>query len=186
MPTTQTQDTTTEPRNQRRNRKWSNLLPAVIFLGAAMFTFFRSQSYHPPAHVLLANLELQRLDGARIEPSQLRGKPIILNFWAPWCGPCRLEMPWLQNLQKKHPDILVIGVEADPAEYANGIILAADKQISFPLLRMTDSLRDAVGEPGTLPTTIYIDASGKVVHSISGITPEPLMVKFANDTLQPH
>lgn len=183
MPTTQTRDATTEA-SKDRPRKWSRLLPAVAFLSAALFTFYRSQSYHAPARVNLAALELQRLDGARVDATHLRGRPVVLNFWAPWCPPCRLEMPWLQDLQNRHPEILVLGVEADPAEYANGVILAADKHISFPLLRMTDSLRGAVGETGTLPTTLYIDSSGKVVHSISGAVPEPLMLKFAKDTLR--
>lgn len=186
MLTSQTQDTTTPAPSDRTRRRWSKLLPAIVFLGAALFTFFRSQSYHPPSRVILADLELQRLDGARVDASQLRGKPVVLNFWAPWCAPCRVEMPWLQDLQKKHPEILVLGVEADQAEYANAIILAADKHISFPLLRMTDSLRDVVGDVGTLPTTLYIDGSGKVVHSISGIIPEPLMLRFANDAVHSH
>jgi thiol-disulfide isomerase/thioredoxin len=186
MQTNQTEDTATEAPNQRRSRKWRKLLPPVVFLGAALFTFFRSQSFHPPAHVSLADLDLQRLDGARVDAGRLRGKAVVLNFWAPWCPPCRLEMPWLQDLQNKHPDIIVLGVEADPAEYANGVIMAADKHISFPLLRMTDSVRGAVGDPGTLPTTLYIDASGKVVHTISGAIPEPLMVRFANDALRSH
>ena len=186
MPTSEVQNTTPTAPAGRGHPNWRKLLPPVIFLGAALFAFFRSQSYHAPAHVNLAALDLQRLDGARIDANQLRGKPVVLNFWAPWCPPCRLEMPWLQDLQHRHPEILVLGVEADPAEYANGIIMAADKHISFPLLQMTDSLRHTVGEVGTLPTTLYIDRSGKVIHTVSGAIPEPLMLRFANDTLGSH
>ena len=176
--------TTTAP-SDRTRRSWRKRLPPIVFLGAALFAFYWGQSYHPPAHLNLAELELQRLDGARIDSSQLRGKPVVLNFWAPWCAPCRREMPWLQDLQKKHPEILVLGVESDPAEYANGIIMAADMRISFPLLRMTDSLRHAVGDVGTLPTTLYIDSSGKVVHAVTGAIPESLRAAIENAVKPP-
>ncbi len=162
---------------------WLKRLAAVIFMATACWFYLRTTSYSPPSHVDLSSLTLHNLDGSLLPPQTTQGKPIVLNFWAPWCDPCRTEMPWLQRLQTDHPDLAVIGIEDDPDEYATSIALAARTNVTYPLIRASQPVRSTFGHVVMLPTTLYISRSGKVLHSISGIIPETLMRHYANDTI---
>jgi thiol-disulfide isomerase/thioredoxin len=162
---------------------WQKRLPALAFLLIAAWFYYRTISYRGPSHVDLSSLTLQNLDGSLLPPKTTQGKPIVLNFWAPWCGPCRTEMPWLQRLQTDHPDLAVIGIEDDPDEYAASMALAARTNLTYTLIRASQPVRSTFGHVVMLPTTLYISRSGKVLHSISGIIPETLMRHYANDAI---
>src|SRR5438270_11907810 len=61
------------------------------------------------------DFELQALDGKKVKLSELRGKAVVVNFWATWCDPCKLEMPWLVDLQTKYADkvLVILGLSVD-------------------------------------------------------------------------
>ena len=162
---------------------WLNRLAAVGFLIFASYFYFRTVSYLAPSHVQMSSLPLQNLDGSPLPAQTTQGKAILVNFWAPWCGPCRAELPWLQRLQLEHPELVVIGVEDDPDEYRNAGILAAQTGISYPLVRASGSVRSTFGHVVLLPTTLYISRSGRVLHTVSGVIPEALMMRYAKDAI---
>ena len=114
-----------EPTQPSPRERWLKRLPAILFLVIAAWYYSRTVAYMPPSHVQFSSLPMQKLDGSPLPPQTTVGKAVILNFWAPWCAPCRAEIPWLQRLQAEHPDLAVIGVENDPDEYRNAGILAA-------------------------------------------------------------
>ena len=162
---------------------WSKRLSAIAFLGLASFFFFRTTSYSAPRYIQVNNLGLRNLDGSPLPVQATQGKAIVLNFWAPWCPPCRLEMPWLQRLQMEHPDLAVIGIEDDPEEYQNARAFAARTGISYSLVQTSNSVRSTLGHVVSLPTTLYISRSGKVLHTVSGLVPERLMMRYAKDAM---
>jgi thiol-disulfide isomerase/thioredoxin len=131
----------------------------------------------------MSSLALENLDGSAFPAKSTEGKPVLVNFWAPWCGPCRAEIPWLQRLQSQHPEIAVIGVEDDPDEYRNAGILAAQTGISYALVRASASIRSTFGHVVLLPTTLYISRSGRVVRTVNGVVPEALMIRYAQDAI---
>jgi thiol-disulfide isomerase/thioredoxin len=158
-------------------------LPAIVFLVVAAGYYLRTTVYLAPNHVQFSTLPLQNLDGSPLSPQTTVGKAVILNFWAPWCAPCRAEIPWLQRLQAEHPDLAVIGVESDPDEYRNAGILAAQTGISYPLVQTSQPVRATLGHVVMLPTTLYISRSGRVLHTVSGVIPEALMDRYAKDAI---
>jgi hypothetical protein len=85
--------------------------------------------------------------------------------------------------QLEHPELVVIGVEDDPDEYRNAGILAAQTGISYPLVRASGSVRSTFGHVVLLPTTLYISRSGRVLHTVSGVIPEALMMRYAKDAI---
>lgn len=128
-------------------------------------------------------LALERLDGSPLSPDITQGKAVLVNFWAPWCGPCRAEMPWLERLQTGHPDIAVIGVEDDAGEYRSAGILAAQTGIDYPLVRATKPVLAVFGHVVELPTTLYISRSGRVLHTVNGMVPEAMMMRYAQEAI---
>ncbi|HZQ42369.1 MAG TPA: TlpA disulfide reductase family protein [Acidobacteriaceae bacterium] len=174
-------DSDIKERPSVHNSKWVKRLPAIFFLGAISYLFFRNQVYAAPKAVRLDTLHLQRLDGTELDAADLKGKAVVLNFWAPWCPPCRLEMPWLQKLQTTHPELKVVGVEDDADEYGNAIDFAQRAGISFLLVRNNQFVDDEFGRLPGLPTTLYLSPSGRVVHTITGVVPEAVMEHLARD-----
>lgn len=167
-------------RNPKRGSPaaWARQLLAFFFIVAAAYVFFQSQSYSGPKQLDLHTLELKNLDGSRFDVSGLQGHAVVLNFWAPWCPPCRREMPSLEKLHQNHPEVTVLGIEADPEQYHNASLMEGRSQITYPLLQFTPSLERAVGPIHSLPTTLYISGSGRVTHAVTGIVPERLMEHY--------
>lgn len=131
----------------------------------------------------MSEVALENLDGSLLSPQTTEGKAVLVNFWAPWCGPCRSEMPWLERLRTEYPEIVVIGVEDDPDQYRNAGILAEQTGIHYPLVRASGSVRSTFGQVVLLPTTLYISRSGKVLHTLNGVVPEALMIRYAEDAI---
>ena len=84
---------------------------------------------------------LRALDGREVSPASLRGKVVIVNFWATWCAPCRAEIPDLVALQDKYKDTLqVIGISEDEAPRRRRKRFAADHQMNYPVAMMTPEI----------------------------------------------
>lgn len=141
----------------------------------------------PPARPSAANARsftLTGLDGHPIAPSTYQGKAVLLNFWAPWCPPCRAEIPWLQNLQNQdRGGLVVVGVVADPGEYAHAAAMMQHKGITYLLAQDSASLERAFGNPSVLPASFYISPTSHVVHTVTGVVPEDTMRRYAQDAI---
>ena len=109
------------------------------------------------------DFSLLDLRGRTLELSSLRGKAVLINFWATWCEPCREELPLLDRIAKKYPDGLsVIGVETgDPEDAVRSYIEALAPTSITVLLDPSFAARDLYLVRG-LPTSFFIDASGTV------------------------
>ncbi len=115
---------------------------------------------------LAANFTLNGLDGHPVTLSALRGKVIMLNIWATWCGPCREEMPSIEKLYEKlqgDPNFVILAVSQDTEGKAAVAPFMAKNGFKFPVLLDPDNkVGDAYGVSG-IPETFIIDQQGRIV-----------------------
>jgi thiol-disulfide isomerase/thioredoxin len=110
------------------------------------------------------------LDGREINMASLRGKVVIVNFWATWCGPCRAEIPDLVALQEKYKDTLqVIGISEDEAGVDVVKRFAAEHGVTYPIVMMTPELEKLFPGIGALPTSFIVDRELRVVQKHVGM-----------------
>ena len=103
--------------------------------------------------------------------SDFRGKAVLLNFWATWCPPCKVEIPWFIDLQKQYgpQGFVVLGVAMDDAGRDTILKFDNDMNINYPVLQGTETVGDAYGGVESLPTSFYIDREGKIVSRVLGL-----------------
>ena len=115
-------------------------------------------------------LKINDLDGKPISLEEDKGKIVLLNFWATWCGPCRAEIPDLIELQKKYKNQLaIVALATDEDEPAEVKKFAQKAGINYRIGMATDSLRGEYGGIPALPTSFIIDAQGRVVQKHIGL-----------------
>jgi peroxiredoxin len=114
---------------------------------------------------------LQSLDGKTIRLSDFRGKAVVLNFWATWCAPCKIEMPWFVDLQKQYgpAGVQFLGVAMDDASTKEIAEFAQSMKVNYPILIGKEAVGDAYGGVQFLPETFYLDRSGKIVDKAFGL-----------------
>ncbi|MBZ5492746.1 MAG: TlpA family protein disulfide reductase [Acidobacteriia bacterium] len=113
-------------------------------------------------------------DGKEVRLSSLRGKAVLVNFWATWCEPCKLEMPSLVDMQKKYgpQGLQIVGVAMDDADDKEISTFTHKMGVNYMVLRGTEKVGDLYGGIQQLPMTYYLDRSGKVVDSTLGMAGE--------------
>jgi peroxiredoxin len=118
---------------------------------------------------------LPSIDGKNVRVADLRGKAVLLNFWATWCLPCKLEMPWFEELQKQYASqgLQVVGVDMDEGSEADVrkkvAAFAKDLGVDYTLVIGKDEVADAYGSMPVLPTTFYIGRDGKILSRVEGL-----------------
>ncbi len=114
---------------------------------------------------------LKTLDGKDVKLSDFRGKAVLLNFWATYCQPCKIEMPWFGELQKQYAGqgLQVLGVAMDDASPDEIRKFAKELGADYPILIGKESVGDQYGGLQFLPTTFYIDRQGKIVDRVFGL-----------------
>src|ERR1700686_5114028 len=114
---------------------------------------------------------LQSLAGKTLRLSDFRGKAVVLNFWATWCEPCKIEMPWFVDLQKKFASegLQLLDVAMDEASPQEIEKFAKQMEVNYPVMVGKDSVGDAYGGVQFLPATFYIGRDGKVIERVFGI-----------------
>src|SRR5437868_13358939 len=112
--------------------------------------------------------ELNTLDGKNVRLSDLRGKAVLLNFWATWCGPCKIEMPWFVELQNQYgrEGLQIVGVAMDDASKEDIGKFAKDMGVNYPILIGKESVGEQYGGVNALPETFLIGRDGKIVDKI--------------------
>jgi thiol-disulfide isomerase/thioredoxin len=152
-------------------------LVVVALVAAAMLYFgvHMSRRSGPTPLVTKASpapdFTLESLDGKSLRLSDLRGKAVLLNFWATWCGPCKIETPWLVELQNQYGSqgLQVVGVEMGDDAKDDIAKFAKDMGVNYPVLIGKEAVGEAYGGVPALPETFFIGRDGKIVDKIIGL-----------------
>lgn len=120
--------------------------------------------------VPLGDLEMETLDGERITTADLRGKVVLVNFWATWCGPCREEVPYLVQLTERYPDhLVVIGVSEDEGSADRVRDFARQYGVNYPIVMSTPEIKHQFPGVFALPTSFIVDPEGQIVQTHVGL-----------------
>ncbi len=110
---------------------------------------------------------LTDVDGRVIDQAAWKGKVVLLNFWATWCGPCRAEIPDLIALQNKYRDrLVIIGLSVDEGKTANASVktFVAEHQMNYPVAIVDDKIEKLFGGVTSIPSTFVLSPDGKIVQ----------------------
>jgi len=152
----------------------------VAIVAAAMLYFGfhtarRSGTDHAPGLLGYGtpapNFTLQTLDGKNLSLTDLKGKAVLVNFWATWCGPCKIETPWLVELQNEYGSqgLQVVGVAMDDSGKDEIEKFAKDMGVNYPVLLGKEAVGDAYGGVPALPESFFVSRDGKIVDRIIGL-----------------
>ena len=158
------------------NPTWKrNLLTGVVLAGIVGLLFlFAAPQYRQgepsPAGRTPKDFPFQ-INGHSTQLSDLRGKIVVLNFWATWCGPCKIEMPWFVELQNQYASqgLQIVGVAMDDASKEDISKFAKDMGVNYPILIGKESVGDQYGGVPALPESFLIGRDGKIVDKIIGL-----------------
>ena len=115
------------------------------------------------------NFSFRDVDGKQHQFSQYRGKWVIVNYWATYCGPCVAELPALNSIAKRNKDkVVVLGMEAGETPTDELKEFATSRHLAFPVVPTQDSTMFALGLIYGVPTTFIVDPQGKVVDTHMG------------------
>ncbi|MGH0947775.1 TlpA family protein disulfide reductase [Bacillus mycoides] len=119
------------------------------------------------------DFELAKIDGTNVKLSNLKGKKIILNFWATWCGPCQQEMPDMEAFYKEHKEnVEILAINYTPSEKGGGEEkvrnFAKEKGITFPILLDKNIDVTTAYKVITIPTSYFIDTEGVIQDKFIG------------------
>ena len=141
-------------------------------------TFFTAQAALKVGDTL-PDLASFQLDGKL--PDALKGKVVVVDFWASWCLPCAKSFPVLDELQKKYGDKLVILAVNVDEKAANMDKFLAKHAVSFTVVRDAQQKLVAVAEPQTMPTSFILDGEGKVRFLHSGFHGEDTRKEYISE-----
>src|SRR3984885_6482495 len=115
---------------------------------------------------------LTDIDGKKVSLSDYKGRPVLVNFWATWCGPCKVEMPWFEEFQKQYAaqGFQILGLTDDVDAGKDTIAKVAHKTgVSYPILLTDGKVQTAYGGLDVLPMSFYVDKNGVVVEVTAGL-----------------
>ncbi|MGA8430600.1 MAG: TlpA disulfide reductase family protein [Candidatus Sulfotelmatobacter sp.] len=152
------------------------IVVAVVVAGMLYFGFHSARRTGPATPKLTRaslapDFTLESLDGKNIRLSDLRGHAVLLNFWATWCSPCKIEMPWFVELQNEYggQGLQIVGVAMDDASKQEIAQFAKDMGVNYPILIGKESVGDQYGGVPALPETFFIGRDGKLIDKIIGL-----------------
>ncbi len=115
---------------------------------------------------------LKDADGKTVHLSDYKGKVVLLDFWATWCGPCKIEIPWLKEFQRKYKDkgFEVLGISMDEEGWQVVKPFVAEAGINYRVVIGDDTTAQLYGGVDALPTAFVIDREGRIAAVHVGLT----------------
>jgi cytochrome c biogenesis protein CcmG/thiol:disulfide interchange protein DsbE len=126
----------------------------------------KSEAERKPA----PDFALKDVNGATVRLSDYRGKVVLLNFWATWCGPCKIEIPWFIEFEQKHKDrgFAVLGISMDDGWEVVRPFLAR-MNVNYRTVLGDEMVAELYGGVASLPTSFLIDREGRIVSAHLGL-----------------
>ncbi|HMN08468.1 MAG TPA: TlpA disulfide reductase family protein [Gemmatimonadaceae bacterium] len=114
--------------------------------------------------------EVATLTGEALSPAELRGKVVLVNFWATWCGPCRMEMPALQAMYERHrgEGLVLLGLSVDRGGEQVVRDYVRERGVTYPVAIVGPTVEAAFGGVRGYPTSFLLDRGGVVRHEVIG------------------
>lgn len=119
----------------------------------------------------LPNFELTNLEGAKMHPSDFKDKVLLVNFWATWCSPCIVEIPWFVEFQKKYgpQGLQVVGISMDDTGLKDVVPFVKKHNMSYTILMGDEKTAEQFGGIMGLPTSFLVDRNGKLYSMHRGL-----------------
>lgn len=160
-----------------KNMKATSIIIPIVLCAAALL-FLAASSKQPAPNPSTTSgkaaprWELAGLDGKRVQSEDFAGKVVILDFWATWCGPCRMEIPGFVELQKKYEKqgLVVIGVSLDQGGAETVKAFTQKLGMHYPVVMGDANVVEAFGGVEAIPTTFIIDRAGRIAGQHIGYT----------------
>ena len=129
---------------------------------------------------------VKTLEGKPLRFTELRNRPLIVDFWATWCGPCRASMPHLSSMQSRYEKqgLTVIGMSVDDGGPQNVRKFANQLGVKFTLAMANDEILDAYGPIRSIPTTFFINRKGDIVRRVVGYIDGETMDDYVKEILE--
>jgi cytochrome c biogenesis protein CcmG, thiol:disulfide interchange protein DsbE len=120
---------------------------------------------------------VETLDGETVRLSDLRGQVVLVNFWATWCPPCRIEMPGFERVWQDYADqgFVIVGLSVDQGVRSDVVRWVEDRGLTFPIAFAPGAVVRSYGGANVLPTSILIDREGRIAHRVQGYYAEPAL-----------
>lgn len=148
----------------------------------------QTQATTEPAGPAAPDFTVYTADGTEVHLSDFRGKPVVLNFWATWCGPCKAEMPAFNKLNQELGDqvqfVMVNLTDGVQDTVAGASAFIADAGYTFPVYYDTDGVASYLYGISAIPATFIIDENGCVVNNHVGTMDESTLRNYVNQILQ--
>lgn len=147
------------------------LLVVLLLTGFYLYPAIESRiafaGSRPAANETAPNFSLIDLHGKKISLSDLRGKVVLVNFWASWCPPCKMEIPGFQRIYEAYKDrgFMVIGISVDDARPAS----IKDMGMTYPVVMADDKVVKDYGNVSGIPVSFLIGKDGRIIKKIMGI-----------------
>src|SRR5215467_3376876 len=158
------------------------LIGVTVYLDRTTRVSVKAKNLKPDAAAVTAkpDVTFKDLDGKDVRLDSYKGKVVLVNFWATWCEPCQVEIPWLIEMQQKYSSkgFTILGVDAD--DEGNNVVSAYTAKerfnvngqklpMNYPILRGDDAVADKFGGLLGYPTSFLISRDGKIVKKVQGL-----------------
>jgi len=168
---------------------WFRTLEVALWVLVAGAFAYRYVPAATPARVAeegaAPSFSVKTFSNGKIDLDDLRGQVVLVNFWATWCPPCRLEMPGFQSVYEDYKDrgFTVVGLATDVGGSGPVASFVRDRGITYPVAMATTEIRRLYGGVDMLPQSFLLDKRGRVRKTVAGVFSEGTLRKLVDELL---